>query len=183
MQCCVSLFTAVFFILSFFFFFVPGFISDIMPPLCLLSAAHTEQAASFRCRYHAYIVYSLDSHFTLCCLCSLHVSFPFFCLFVCLWHKEWMLSEIEGWVMRSTKSASSLPYTALLCRPERCLIKVNAFPMNMNASTKCLLKQEGGILLVTLGFFCLSVAIKSLMCHFNLERKLWSNILAEAVRQ
>lgn len=144
--------------------FLQGFISDIMPPLCPL-AARAEQAASFRCRYHAYIVYSLDSHFTLCCLSSLHVASLF--LFVCLWHEEWMLSQTEGWVMWSTKSTLSPSHAAHLCRAQRCLIKFNASAGGWTPSQKACSQEAAG----SLDGFLLSVAIKSLMSRFNLKKK------------
>lgn len=149
--------------------FLQGFISDIMPPLCPL-AAHAEQAASFRCRYHAYIVYSLDSHFTLCCLSSLHVPSL---LFVCLFMTRGV-NAVRNWRMGNVKHKKQQfsPYAALLWRAQRCLIKSNAFCRNMSAFTKCLFTHSAG----SLDSFCLSVAIKSLVCRFNLKKR---NILAK----
>lgn len=110
-----------------------GFISDIMLPLCLLTVTRGEGDGPFRCRYHMYIVYSLDSEFTLCCLC--------FCCGSSAVKGLSVLSGIERWVISGTNSPC-LCQSSLCCssvsRPGRRLMMVNAFTMNMNASTKCI---------------------------------------------
>lgn len=120
--------------------YLAGFVSDIMPPLCLLTVTQGEWDGPFRCRYHMYIVYSLDSQFTLCCLCFLRVFFFGTVKGVSV------LSGTEGWVMRGTNALCHCQ-SSLCCssvsRPGRRLMMVNAFTMNMNASTKCIRKPYG----------------------------------------
>lgn len=136
-----------------------GFISDIMPPLCLLAVAQGEWDGPFRCRHHMYIVYSLDSRFTLFCLCFRRGS-P-------RGEGVSVLSGNEGWVMRGTK-APRLWQSSLCCtsvsRPGRWLMMVNAFTMNMNACTKCIWNHMADST-CDLGSFCLSVAMESLILN------------------
>lgn len=140
-----------------------GFISDIMPPLCLLTATNAEWDGTFRCTYHIYIVYLLDSCFTSCCFSSPCLIFS--------WCKEWMLSEIER-----QKISSSSPHAVLLCRPERCLMKVNVFTRNMYASAKCLWNRVADS---TRNFeYLLSVAIEPAIHHSDRKGKKQINMLA-----
>lgn len=135
--------------------YFPGFISDIIPPLCLLTR-RIERSLQVQIPY----VHCLLAWFTIYIV--LFVFSPCF-------YGAWSERAVRNWGMGNVWHQRTVPCQSSVCwssvsRLGRQLMMVNAFTMNMNASTKCLWNSMAGST-CDLGSFSLSVAMESHMLN------------------